>query len=95
MFPVPKSLNNSPEPTRGPTLHNRLDCFLQAFRQDLRPSFKVGPQGSFFRSNLVARNYKRDQRDGYGEDWNQAKAQLHTIPSQKAVEKCAVNEDLF
>jgi hypothetical protein len=56
---------------------------LQAFRQDLRPSFKVGAQGSFFGSNLVAGNYKRDQRDSYGEDWNQAKAQLHTFPLKR------------
>jgi hypothetical protein len=97
MFPVPKSLNNSSESSRGPTLHNRLDCFLQAFRQNLRPSFKVGPQASLFGANLVARNYKSDQRDSYGEDWNQAKAKLHTVPSlrQKAVEKRTVNEDLI
>jgi hypothetical protein len=97
MFPVPKSLNNSSQPARGPTLHNRLDCFLQAFRQDLRSSLKVGTQGAFFGSNLVAGNYKRDQRDSYGEDWNQTKAKLHTVTSsrQKAVERCTVYEDLL
>jgi hypothetical protein len=88
MFPVPESLYNSSESTRGSTLHDRLDYFLQAFRQNLRPSFKVGPQGSFFGSNLIAGNNERDQRDRYGEDWNQAKAKLHTVPSlrRKAVE---------
>jgi hypothetical protein len=50
---------------------------LQTFRQDLRPSFKVGPQASLFGAHLIARNYKGDQRDSYGEDWNQAKAKLH------------------
>jgi hypothetical protein len=80
MLPVPESLNNSPESASSAALQDRLDGFLQAFRQDLRPSFKVGPQGSFFRSNLVAGNYKRDQRDSYGEDWNQSKAKLHTAP---------------
>jgi hypothetical protein len=92
MFPVPKSLNNSPEPIGSPALQDRLDCFFQGFRQDLRPSFKVSPQGSLFGSNLVAGNYERDQRDSYGEDWNQPKAKLHTLPPfrKKAIEKLTV-----
>ena len=92
MFTVPKSLNNSPQPAGTTALQNRLDCFFEAFRQDLRPSFKVGPQRSFFGSNLAAGNYKRDQRDSYGEDWNQAKAKLHTVPSLR--EKAAENRSM-
>ena len=80
MLPVPESLHNSPESTGRPALQERLHCFLEAFREDLRPSFKVGPQSSFFGSNLAAGNYKRDQRDGYSEDRDQAKAKLHYIP---------------
>jgi hypothetical protein len=53
---------------------------LQAFRQDLGSPFKIGLQSSFFGSNLAAGNYERDQRDSYGEDWNQAKAKVHTFP---------------
>jgi hypothetical protein len=93
MFPVPESLHNSLESTGSHVLQSRLDCLLQAFRQDLGSPFKIGLQSSLFGSNLAAGNYERDQRDSYGEDWNQAKAELHTVPSlrEKAVEK-EVNE---
>ena len=80
MFPVPESTDNSSELAGSPALQNRLDRFLEAFREDFRASLKVCVQTSLFRSNLVAGNYKRDQGDGYGKDWNQAITELHTFP---------------
>src|SRR6267142_1687362 len=77
---VSESIHKPPELARGTLLQDGLHGLLQALRKNFGASFQIGAQTLFFRADLVSRHTERDDRDCYGENWNQTEAELHCVP---------------
>jgi hypothetical protein len=70
-FPVPKSINNTPELIARAVIQRRLDEFPQAFSESFSTPAQIGSQSALFRADLVSGDEKRDQTDADYEKYDQ------------------------